>query len=324
MQRRTFFQNSCFLLAGTKVCAAQASTIFSERPIVIVDPATAGSSTDIFSRALAEELSKLLETSVVVENKPGAGGALAAEYVARSKPDGHTLGLAAVSTHAANPALTNSAKYHPTKDFSPITTMVSLPSAIVVSADSKVQTLEDLLISARANPGKISFASPGVGSAGHILLEHFSQLATVNFLHVPYRGSSAILNDLLGGQLNAASDNIPAILPHIVSGKLRALAVRDAQRIAQLPNVPTLAEVGYPLVSYPLWFGLVAPAGTPVELVNLLNAAAHKAMRTPSFQRRIEMSASTYFPSTPAQFQLLIAQWFDRFRGIVETVGIRP
>lgn len=311
------------LVAGLAGLAAPAFA-FPDRPIVIVDPATPGSSTDIFSRALAEEMSKVLGQPVVVDNKPGAAGALASEFVARARPDGHTLGLAAVSTMAANPALNKSLRYDPVRDFAPVTTMVTLPSAIVVAAASPYQSLAALVEAARERPGTISFASPGVGSAGHILLEQFSHLAGVKFLHVPYRGSGPMMADLFGGQLHVVSDNISAVLPHIRSGRLRALAVRDVQRVPQLPDVPVLKELGFEAVSYPLWFGLVAPAGTPRDVVLKLNAAAHEAMQKPAFQQRVLEGGATYSPSTPEQFQQQIQDWLGRFNSIVELTGIKP
>lgn len=310
---------TCGSLWGAGVCA---QTLFPARTITLVDPATPGSSTDYYSRALAVELSKVLGQQVVVDNKPGAGGAIATEFVARAKPDGYTLGLAAVSTHAANPALNKALRYDPVRDFAPITTMVTLPSAIVVRAASPIQSLQELVDRARSAPGAVTFASPGVGTAGHVLLEMFSHLVGVKFLHVPYRGSGAILTDLLGGQLDAASDNISAILPHIQNGSLRALAVRDTKRLAQLPEIKTLSELGHESVSYPLWFGLVAPAGTPGDIVAQLNLAAHKAMQTSAFQAQVDRGGATYAPSTPEQFQSLIAEWLARFRKTVEIAKI--
>ena len=319
--RREFVCRGAATLVGGLTAPALA---FPDRPIVIVDPATPGSSTDIFSRALAEELSKVLKSPVIVVNKPGAAGALASEFVARAPPDGHTLALVAVSTHAANPALNRSLRYDPIRDFAPITTMVTLPSVIVVASDSPYQTLNALLEAARLRPGMISYASPGVGSAGHLLLEQFSRLAGVRFLHVPYRGTAAMMNDLFGGQLNVASDNVSAILPHIRSGRLRALAVRDVQRIPQLMDVPVLKELGFEPVSYPLWFGLAAPAGTPTDVVLKLNEAAKEAMRRPGFQQRVQDGAATYSPSSPEQFKEQIEQWLERFRAIVDLAGITP
>lgn len=296
---------------------------FPDRTIVIVDPAVAGSGTDFFSRPLAEEMSKILGIPVVVENKPGAGGALAAEFVARAKPDGHTLGLAAVSTHAANPAVNKSLRYDPVKDFAAITTMVTLPSVTVVRADSPIRSLKELVDAAHDAPGKVTIAGPGIGTAAHVLLEQFSRLAGVRFSYIPYRGSGDMLADLLGGRVDAASDNIPTLLPHLREGRLRALVVRDWSRVALLPDVPTYKELGFEAVSFPLWFGLVAPAGTPPYVVRLLNEAAQSAMRTPAFQLRVEAGSARYSPSTPEQFQAQIQEWRDRFKLTAEQAGIR-
>jgi tripartite-type tricarboxylate transporter receptor subunit TctC len=312
------------LLRTAATCAAAAVGVArADPPLVIVDPATPGSSTDIFSRALAGAMSTVSGDAVVVENRVGAAGAIAAEYVANAKPDGHTIGLAAVSTHAAGPALHRNLRYDPVRDFAPVARMVTLPSATVVAAESAFQSLEQLVEAARARPATVSFASPGVGSAGHILLEQFSQLAGVRFLHVPYKGSVQMLTDLFGGQLQVVSDNVSSILPHIRSGRIRALALRDVERIPPLPQVPTFRELGFAEVSYPLWFGMVAPGGTSKAVVDRLNAWMLEAMRTPEFQRTVAEGGATHAPSTPEQFAQVIEQWLARFRTIVETAKIR-
>lgn len=318
--RRQLLLGSAAALCGI----AAPAVVRAQRPITIVDPATPGSSTDLVSRAVADAMAQVLGVPVVVENRTGAAGAVAAEFVARSAPDGHTLGLAAVSTHAANPAYNRSLRYDPIKDFAPISTLVTLPSATVVAADAPYRSLPELVQAARERPGTISFASPGVGSAGHLLLELFSHLAGVKFLHVPYRGSPPMFNDLFGGQLAVASDNLPAVLPHVRSGRARALVVRDTRRIPQLPDVPVFAELGFETVSFPLWFGLVAPVGTPAAVVSRLNEAVHAALRSESFRRRAEEGGSTVAPSTPQAFETLIAQWLERFRRIVEIAEIKP
>lgn len=323
LDRRSFIAATATVLGSIALGReARAQGRYPEKPITLVDPFSAGSNTDYFSRPLAEEMARLLRQPMIVENKTGSGGALGAEYVAKARPDGYTLGLASVSTHAANPAVNKALRYDPLKDFVPITTIVTLPSATVVRADSPVKSLADLIQQARAKAGGISFASPGVGSAGHVLLEQFAFLAGVKFLHVPYRGSGQILNDLFGGQVDVASDNIPSLLPHIKTGRLRALAVRDLKRVAQIPDVPTFKELGFEPVSQPLWFGLVAPAGTPPEIVKQLHEAAHQAMRTPAFQQKIEAVAGTYTPSTPEQFQKLIQHWLEQFRKTVQVAQI--
>jgi tripartite-type tricarboxylate transporter receptor subunit TctC len=324
LHRRQFIAWTSSLGAMAMAGPAAAQARYPERAITIVDPFTAGSNTDYFSRALGDEMAKLLGQPVIVENKAGSGGALATEFVAKAKPDGYTLGLASVSTHVANPALNKALRYDPLKDFAHITTMVSLPSATVVLANSPFKTLKDLLDAARNKPGGVSFASPGVGSAGHVLLEQFAHLAGVKFLHVPYRGSGPILNDLFGAQIDVASDNIPSLLPHIKSGKLRVLAIRDLKRVAQLPDAPTFKELGFEAVSRPLWFGLVAPAGTPREIVLRLNAVAHQAMKTAAFQQKVDAVAGTSFPGSPEQFQALIGEWLQQFKTTVKVANITP
>jgi tripartite-type tricarboxylate transporter receptor subunit TctC len=322
LNRRRFIASTAALGALAHTGGVHAQARFPERPITLVDPFSAGSNTDYFSRPLAEEMARLLGQPIVVDNKPGSGGALAAEFVAKAKADGYTLGLASVSTHVANPAVNKALRYDALKDFAPITTIVSLPSATVVLASSPFKTLKDLINAAKARPDAVSFASPGVGSAGHVLQEQLAHLAGVKFLHVPYRGSGAILNDLFGGQIEVASDNIPSLLPHIKSGKLRALAVRDLKRLPQLPDVPTFKELGFEAVSQPLWFGLVAPAGTPRDVIARLNEVAQQAMRTPTFQQKIEAVAGTYTPSTPEQFRAQIQLWLEQFRKVVQDAHI--
>lgn len=316
-----------FLAASAAIFAAEAArtqpSTFPDRPIVIIDPAAAGSGTDFFSRPLAEEMSKFLGKPVIVENRPGAGGVLAAEFVARAKPDGHTLGLAAVSTHAANPAVNKSVRYDPVKDFAAITMMVTLPSVTVVRADAPIRSLDELVDAARMAPGKITFAGPGIGTAAHVLLEQFSRQAGIRLSYIPYRGSSDMLADLLGGRVDVASDNIPALLPHLREGRLRALVVRDVVRVASLPDVPTYKELGFEAVSFPLWFGLVAPAGTPPDVIRQLNEAAQAAMRSPAFQQRVDAGSARYSPSTPEQFQAQIEAWRNRFKTTAEQAGIR-
>jgi tripartite-type tricarboxylate transporter receptor subunit TctC len=299
-----------------------AQTRYPDRPVTLLDPFAAGGNTDYFSRVLAEEMGKLLGQPMVVENKAGGGGSMGAEAVARAKPDGYVLGMASVSTLVSNPALNKALRYDPLADFTLITTLVTLPSATVVLASSPFKTLDDVIKAAKARPGVVSFASPGVGSAGHVLLEHFSHLAGVKFNHVPYRGSGPMQNDLMAGQLDVISDNIPALMPHIQSGKLRVLAIRDLKRLPQLPNAPTLKELGFEPVSQPLWFGLVGPAGLPKDLVKRLGDVAHQAMKSPAFQQKAAMAATTIAPSTPEEFRALVQRWLEQFKATVQTARI--
>lgn len=318
LDRRQLMFAAAAALAGP--LAAQ--TRYPDRSVTLVDPFTAGSNTDYFSRVLAEEMGRLLGQPIVVENRAGGGGSLGAEAVARAKPDGYMLGMASVSTLVSNPAVNKALRYDPLSDFTLITTLVTVPSATVVLASSPIKSLDDLIKAAKARPASLSFASPGVGSAGHVLLEHFSHLAGVKFNHVPYRGSGHMQTDLLGGQIDIASDNIPALMPHIQSGRLRVLAIRDLKRVPQLPNAPTYKELGYEPVSQPLWFGLVGPAGMPRDLVKRLVETAHQALKTPAFQQKATMAATTIAPSTPEEFQALVKRWLEQFKATVQTARI--
>lgn len=294
----------------------------AEAPLVLIDPFTAGSNTDYVSRALARALGPLIDRAVLVENRAGGGGSVGAEAVARATADGRTLGLASVSTLVANPALNRSLRYDPLKDFTLISTVVTVPSVAVVPADSPIRTLDQLVRLARLRPGTLSYASPGVGSAGHLLLEHFSHLAGARFLHVPYRGSGPMLPDLLAGRVDVASGNTPTVLPAIHSGHLRPLAVRNLARLPQLPGTPTYQELGYAPVSAPLWFGLVGPAGLPRPVAERLQQAVHQAIASPAFRRQAEAAAATVTASTPEQFQAVVRQGLARSRSVVQAAHI--
>lgn len=312
-RRQLMLAVSSAALAGR--AAAQAR--HPQRQLTLVDPFTAGSNTDYFSRLLASEMGKLLGRQITVENKAGGGGSVGAELVARAAPDGQVLGMASVSTLVANPALSPSPRYDPLADFSFITTVVTLPSATVVLANSPIRSLAHLIQAARARPGTVSFATPGIGSAGHVLLEHFSHLAGARFNHVPYRGGGPIQTDLLGGQVDVASENLPLWVPHIGTGALRVLAVRSPERLPLLPDAPTYQELGYAAVSQPLWFGLVGPAGMPDEQVRHLGAVAHQAMQSPTFQQKAAQVCATVSPSTPEQFRAQVSRWLEQYRTMV-------
>lgn len=294
----------------------------AEPPLVLIDPFTAGSNTDYFSRALARALAPLVGGPVLVENRAGGGGSVGAEALARAVPDGRTLGLASVSTLVANPALNRSLRYDPLTDFTLISTVVTVPSVAVVASDSPIRTLDQLVRLARLRPGTLSYASPGVGSAGHLLLEHFSHLAGARFLHVPYRGSGPMLTDLLAGRVDVASGNTPTMLTNIRSGRLRALAVRNLARLPQLPGTPTYQELGYAPVSAPLWFGVVGPAGLPWPVAQRLQQLVRQAIASPPFRGQAEAAAATVAASTPEQFRSLVQQQLARYRGVVQTVRI--
>lgn len=326
-QRRRLMQ-AIATLAGTGALVhlafarAQSPGRYPERPIVLVDAFSAGGSTDIFARLLAEKLGPILGTTVIVENRAGSGGAIGSEFVARAKPDGYTLGIATVSTLATNPAVASKPRYDPLKDFAHISNLLTVPSVLVVHPSVAARNLKELIELSKAKPDTLGFATPGIGSAGHVLLEHFMRLSGAKFLHVPYRGASNVVNDLLGGQILVASDNLPSMLPHVQSGKVRAIAVRDNKRLSVLPQVPTYAEEGYPDVSEPLWFGLVAPAGTPRDIVMRLNTATHQAVATPAFRAKLESLSAASAVGTPEQFAAQARALLERYRRVARESNI--
>lgn len=323
MNTRHFLQAVACAAALAAAGAVSAQAAYPSQPIKLIVPFAPGGSTDLAARMIAEFGSRELGQTIVVENKAGAGGSLGMEFVAKSKADGYTLGMATVSTHGANPAVYGSKlKYDPVKDFAPITNVATTPSVFAVHPKSGAQDMKQFLALAKANPGKYSFGSPGTGSLGHANIEHFMALAHIKLLHVPYKGSGQAMNDALAGQVDAITDNLPSALPHIKAGKLRALAVLSEKRSPALPDVPTYAELGFPQMGGGGWFGVVAPAGTPPEVVARLNAAFHKAMKNPDFVQRMEAAGATLIPGTPEEFGKQIQQAMERYLRVAKMAKI--
>lgn len=320
--RRTLLAAAAALLAAGSAAHAQAP--YPNQTIKLVVPFAAGGSTDLAARLVAEYGGRELGQSIIVENRAGAGGSLGMEYVAKSKADGYTLGMATVSTHGANPAVYGSKlKYDPVKDFAPVTNVATTPSVFAVNPKVPAKDMKEFIALAKANPGKYSFASPGTGSLGHANIEHFAALAKIQLLHIPYKGAGPAMNDALGGQVDAITDNLPSALASIKAGKLRALAVLSEQRSPALPEVPTYGELGFPQMGGGGWFGIVAPAGTPPDIVARLNQAFHKAMKNPDFIRKIEESGATLIPGTPAAFGQQIQQAMARYERVSQMANIK-
>jgi tripartite-type tricarboxylate transporter receptor subunit TctC len=325
MNTRNFLKAAAAAAALIAAGSAGAQQPFPTQPIKLVVPFAPGGSTDIAARLLAEFGGRELGQPIVVDNKAGAGGSVGMEFVAKAKPDGYTLGMATVSTHGANPAVYGSRlKYDPVKDFAPITNVATTPSVFAVNP-SKVSatTMKEFLAQAKAAPGKFSFGTPGTGSLGHANIEHFMALAQIKLLHVPYKGGGQAMNDALAGQVDAVTDNLPSALPHIKAGKLRALAVLSEKRSPALPDVPTYGELGFPQMGGGGWFGVVAPAGTPPEVVAKLNTAFLKAMKNPQFQKKIDELGATLIPGTPADFAKQIQQAIARYQRVAQMANIK-
>lgn len=324
MKTRHFLKTIACAAALALAGAAHADAPYPTKPIKLIVPFAPGGSTDLAARLVAEFGSRELGQQIVVENKPGAGGSTGMEFVAKAAPDGYTLGMATVSTHGSNPAVYGARlKYDPVKDFAPVTNVATTPSVFAVNPATPAHTMKEFIALAKAQPGKVSFASPGTGSLGHANIAHFAALAGIDLMHVPYKGSGQAMNDALAGQVNAITDNLPSALPHIKAGKLRALAVLSEKRSPALPDVPTYAELGYPQMGGGGWFGVVAPAGTPPAVVAKLNAAIHKAMKNPEFAKRMEDSGATLIPGTPAEFAKAIEQAVARYERVAKIAKIQ-
>ncbi len=263
---------------------APAQTPYPSKPIRIVVPFPAGGTTDILARAVAQRLTETLGQSVVVDNRPGAGGNIGAELVAKAAPDGYTLLMGTVGTHAINASLYAKMPYDHVRDFAPIILVAGVPNVLVVNPALPVNSVQELIAYGKANPGKLNFASSGNGTSIHLSGELFKTMTGVQMAHVPYKGSSPALVDLMGGQVQLMFDNLPSALPQIKAGKLKALAVTSAQRSTALPDVPTVIESGLPGFEASSWFGLLAPAGTPKDIIAKLNGEVAKWLASPGRQ----------------------------------------
>jgi tripartite-type tricarboxylate transporter receptor subunit TctC len=279
------------------------------KPVRIVVPFAAAGTTDIIARALAPELQRAFGQPFVVDNKPGAGGNSGAAEVAKSPPDGYTLLMGTVGTHAINPALYPKMPYDHVKDFAPITLCAGVPNVLVmnpgIAAKYQIGSVADLVRAAKANPGKLNVASSGNGTSIHLSAELFKSMTGTYMVHLPYRGSGPALIDLLGGSADLMFDNLPSSLPHIKAGKLKALAVTSAVRSAVLPDLPTIAEAGGPALKgfeASSWFGLLAPAGTPADIVNRVQQEVAKSLSSAAVKERLVSQGAIPSGNTPAEF----------------------
>ena len=263
---------------------AHAQTPYPTKPIRIVVPFPAGGTTDILARAVAQRLTETLGQPVVVDNRPGAGGNIGAELVAKAAPDGYTLLMGTVGTHAINASLYAKMPYDHVRDFAPVILVAGVPNVLVINPALPVNSVQELIAYGKANPGKLNFASSGNGTSIHLSAELFKTMTGVQMAHVPYKGSAPALVDLMGGQVQLMFDNLPSALPQIKAGKLKALAVTSAQRSSALPDVPTVIESGLPGFEASSWFGLLAPAGTPKDIIAKLNGEVAKWLATPGSQ----------------------------------------
>ena len=318
MQRIT----AAIFVALAFVFAAQAQT-YPARPIRFVVPFAPGGSSEIVGRSIAAEMSKILGQQVYVENKPGAAGNIAMAEVAKAEPDGYTLIMGHIGTLAVNPYMFDKLPYDADRDFIPVSLLAIVPSLFVVNASVPAKDLKEFVKLAQASPGKLTYGSAGNGSAGHLAFEYLKLEAKIDVLHIPYRGTGPQLTDLLGGRLDASAAGAPPLLPHIKTGKLRAIAVGTPQRIAALPDVPTVAEQGYPGFETSQWYGLMVPAKTPDTIVKRLADAAAQSAKSPAVLELFAQDNAVAVGSTPAEFASYIRREQARWKQVVERAHIR-
>jgi tripartite-type tricarboxylate transporter receptor subunit TctC len=308
-----------FVLTGTSE-GAPAQT-YPDKPIRLVVPFSAGGTTDILARAVGQKLGEHLGQQVVVDNKPGAGGNIGSDIVAKSAPDGYTLVMGTVGTHAINASLYKKMPYDHIKDFVPVSLVALVPNILVVHPSVPANSVKELIAYAKANPGKLNFASSGNGTSIHLSGELFKTTAGVEMTHVPYKGSAPAVTDLLGGQVQLMFDNMPSALPHVKAGKLKALGVTTAKRFPAAPDIPTIAEAGVPGYEASSWFGVLAPAGTPKEIVNKLSSEIAKILQTPEIKERLLSQGAEPVGNTPDQFTAFIKAETAKWAKVVKESG---
>lgn len=298
-----------------------AAETFPSKPITIVVPFSAGGTTDILARIVGQYLGNKFGQSVVIENRDGAGGNIGTQLVARAKADGYTLLMGTVGTHAINASLYKKLNYDHIKDFQPLTRVAMVPNLLVVNPSRPYRSVRELIEYAKAHPGQVTFASSGNGSSIHLSGELFKQLAGVDMLHVPYRGSAPAVTDLLGGQVDIMFDNMPSAIQHVRSNALVPLAVTPATRSPELPDVPTIAEAGVPGYEATSWFGLFAPAGTPAEVVKVLHEAITEALHDKEVIEKFSAQGAQVHSETPEQFAEFIAAETAKWADVVKASG---
>jgi tripartite-type tricarboxylate transporter receptor subunit TctC len=314
------------LVLAAAVLAVQTvhAQAYPSRPIRLVVPFPPGGSADILGRALAQRLGEGLGQSVVVENRPGAGTAIAAELVAKAAPDGYTVMLGTVSSHAINPALNPKLPFDPLRDFTPVAPVASIPFALLVHPSVPARTLPEFIGYARSKPGKLDYSSAGSGTSNHLAGELFEAMTGTYMVHIPYRGSAPALQDLIAGRVSVMFDLVLTAAPHVRSGAVRGLAVTGAKRSAALPDLPTIAESGLPGYEVSAWFGVFGPAGLPRPVVDRLNAEIARALAAPDLQQRLASQGAETLAGSPDQFAAYLKAEIVKWGKVVRDAGIRP
>lgn len=322
MQRRYLLTLSVLTLATAAAGSALAQA-YPNKVIKLQVPFAPGGTTDIIGRVIAEPLGKALGQSVIIENKAGGGGVVGATETARAVPDGYSLGVATVSTTAANPAINPKIPYNPLTDFTPIVNIAATPNIIAVHPSFPARNYKEFVAELKKNPGKYSYASSGTGGIGHLQMELYKNLSGTFVTHIPYRGAGPALNDTMAGQVQIIFDNIPSALPFIQQKRLIPIVVAAPHRLAVLPDVPTFKEIGLEPVNRMAYYGILGPKGLPKEVVDKVSAATLKALQDPAVRKRIEDTGSLIIGNTPEQFTEQIKAEYAIYKKVVDSAGLK-
>ena len=316
--------DTAVLMGVLFVVAAPASAQdYPTRPVRLVAPFSPGGATDRLARLVSQKLGERWRQSVIVDNRPGAGGNIGAEVVARAAPDGYTLVMGSIGTHSVNVSLFSKLAYDPIRDFAPVALVMEAEGLLVLHPSVPVKTVKELIALAKARPGQVAYASAGYGTAGHLSGELFKSMAGVDMVHVPYKGNVPAITDLIAGQTSLLFATMPTVLPQVQAGRLKALAVTSSSRSPAAPELPTIAEAALPGYSVTNWIGLFAPAGTPRDIVVKLNGETVRTMQAPEIQKRLTLEGAKFTPRTPDEFTAFVKSEIAKWAKVVKEAGIR-
>jgi tripartite-type tricarboxylate transporter receptor subunit TctC len=322
MRVKTLFAAAATFLALSGVIGQAEAQTYPSRVITLVIPFAPGGSTSIVGTVIADKMGQILGQNIILDHRPGAGGTVGSKYVSKAEPDGYTLLLGYTGTLAIGPSLYKDVGYDPRKDFSPVGMIGNAPSAVVVHPSFPVKSIPELIAYAKANPGKVNFGSAGVGSVNHITGEYFARSAGISLVHIPYKGTGPALTDLLGGHIPMALAPIPPVHANVEAGLLRALAVTGKTRNSLMPDVPTIAEMGLPGFEASLYYGLVAPPGTPQPVIDKLNSALREALASDEVKKQLGADGTEITPSSPQEYADFLGKDASKWAELVKASGV--
>jgi len=314
----------CALTLGVIIPSSFAQSSYPNKPINFIVPYGAGGGADSRSRQIAQKMSVILKQPIIVDNKPGAGGNIGTEFIAKAAPDGYTIGMGNFAPMAVNKTLFGNLRYDPETDITPIVLIEKGPLVLVVNPNSPYKTVQDIVVAAKAKPGTLTFSSGGIGGSHQLSAELFEQNAGIEMIHVPYKSGSAGLTDLMAGNVTMMFDQMYSAMPSIKAEKLRAIAITSKKRSPLLPNIPSFSEIGYPKVEVLNWQGLIAPKGTPKVIIDQLNAAANEALKDPVLRELMLSQGNEIGGGSPAEFTALIKSESTKWSAVVKTANIKP